>query len=74
MTDDTDTEERAIYVIIALVLLPVIVPVLWAHTEFDTGSTIALIGVCGVLAALVQQRRRQPPIPTVRVRARRTPP
>lgn len=73
MTDDADSEERAIYVIIALVLLPVIVPVLWAHTEFDTGSTIALLGVCGVVPALVQLRRRPPPIPRVRVHARTRP-
>ncbi len=68
MTDDADTEERTIYVIIALVLLPVIVPVLWAHTQFDTGSTIALLGVCSVLAALVQQRRRPAALPPARAR------
>ncbi len=49
--------------IIAVALLPVIAPALWAHTRFDTGATIALLGVCGVLAALFPLRRPPATVP-----------
>jgi hypothetical protein len=62
-------EERFIYLLLALVGLPIAI-VAFADHEFDAGSTISLACLVLAIAGLVHLLRRGSRIPTARVRRR----
>jgi hypothetical protein len=54
-------EERIIYLLLALVGLPIAILALVEHRDFDAGSTISLACVVLAIAGLVHLVRRRPP-------------
>jgi hypothetical protein len=65
---EAQREERAIYVVGASVMLPIVIATIARHHDFGAGSTISLLlVVLGVLGFLGSARRRRARLPMMRV-------
>jgi hypothetical protein len=73
MNDDKDleSEERAIYAIIAVACAPVVGAVLYQNSEFDSGTTICLLAITAAIAGLATLVRRRPRLPRARIHSDR---
>ena len=70
---DVEREERAIYLIVIIALAPVVIVALARRVNFDSGTTLcllgAVLGAIGLLASLARAVRR-PRLPNARARMR----
>ena len=74
MDDEIEREERAIYAIAILALLPVVIVTLVQRMDWDFGTTVSLgivlLGVLGLVMSFVRWRRR-PRLPRARLARQR---
>jgi len=61
MSTDIEREERAIYAVAIVVLLPVVIIALARHLTFDGGTTVCLgavvLGAIGLVGSVTRTRR-----------------